>query len=1123
MRFCTLVLLAAGAAASAGDWPTSRYDNARAAASPHGLADDLKAHWALKLPPLKPAWPDQAMMQFDSAYEPIVAGDTLLLPSSRTDSVTAHDVATGKVKWRFVANGPVRFAPTVWDDKVYFVSDDGHLYCLKLADGALLWQFRGGPADRYVLGNGRLISTWPARGAPVVADGTVYFAASIWPFMGIFVHAVDAKTGKTVWVNDSEGSAYIKQPHSADSFAGVAPQGVFALAGDRILIPGGRSVPACYDRRTGKQSHFLLNENSKKGGGSTVVVSSKVFFNGGGAFDLASGKFAGSAPDTVALTRDAMFGLDDDELKAISLVQTPADEVPAPPPVPEKRPDEKAEPKKPAKREEDEEKPKAKPSKTGRWRTPDLGWATLPGGGTCFIKAGERLYVGTKGKVLAVALPLPPDGGKAEVVWSADVSGTPVHLAAAADRLFVGTLDGTVHCFGRGPAPDAKAEPDYPTSMIDAADAARAHLIVEETRVTDGYAVSWGVIPSDLVAELVARTNLHVVVVEPDADKARAARTYFLRRGLYGERVAVLHVDPTRVQLPQYFASLALVHDPAEAGFASTRDFLATAYPVLRPYGGQLVLSPKIPAVSSMTDTAAALKLPKAVVRASDAGPIVIREGALPGAANWTHEHGNASNTRVSPDKVVKAPLGLLWFGGTSNESILPRHGHGPQPQVFDGRIFIEGVDLLRAVDVYTGRKLWETDLPGLGSIFNNTAHQPGANASGTNYVATADGVYVAYKGSCRLLDLDTGKALKEFALPAADGRESPRWGYLNVVDDFLIGGADPLADPALLKPESSVGKLFKAGDPDNFAASKSLAVMDRHTGKVLWTAEARHGFRHNGVCAGGGRLYAVDRLSGGSCRKMKKAKEDFKHEPRADRLRPEDRHGAVGRRDGGVRHVAELLGQARRGGRSRPGGPRHAVGRAEGDAGVQGGHGQGVVVQQGLPRAGHDPRRRRAVRPGGVRHPDRQAEDAPRPADRRADAVELGPHVRLQHAGRVGTFDDVPVRGGRVLRLVQRRRHRQLRRLPVELHEQPDRGRRRVERAGLHPDLHVRVPESNVGGAGADDRRRDVDVLHQVVGQGGGEAVGHQHRRAGRPQVGRGDAVAGIPVHARPRPRPGH
>ena len=89
---------------------------------------------------------------------------------------------------------------------------------------------------------------------------------------------------------------------------------------------------------------------------------------------------------------------------------------------------------------------------------------------------------------------------------------------------------------------------------------------------------------------------------------------------------------------------------------------------------------------------------------------LLARAGPLPERADWSHEHADAANTRVSQDQLVKAPLGLLWFGGPSNEAILPRHGHGPQPQVVDGRLFIEGMDMLRAMDIYTGRVLWEKD-----------------------------------------------------------------------------------------------------------------------------------------------------------------------------------------------------------------------------------------------------------------------------------------------------------------------------------------------------------------------------------------------------------------------------
>ena len=42
----------------------------------------------------------------------------------------------------FYTEGPVRFAPVLYKDRVYAVSDDGNLYCFKASDGALIWKRR---------------------------------------------------------------------------------------------------------------------------------------------------------------------------------------------------------------------------------------------------------------------------------------------------------------------------------------------------------------------------------------------------------------------------------------------------------------------------------------------------------------------------------------------------------------------------------------------------------------------------------------------------------------------------------------------------------------------------------------------------------------------------------------------------------------------------------------------------------------------------------------------------------------------------------------------------------------------------------------------------------------------
>lgn len=873
----------------AADWPMWRYDAQRAAASPQQLPSRLHLQWTLELPRLKPAWPDQPKMQLDSAYEPVVVGHALIVGSSHDDSVAAYSTSTGELLWRFFTEGPVRFAPAAWQDKLLVASDDGYLYCLEAATGRLAWKFRGGPSDRKILGNERLISIWPARGAPTVVDDTVYFAAGIWPFMGIFLHAVDIQTGEAVWTNDGDGSTYMKQPHNTDSFAGVAPQGPLVAIGNRLLIPGGRSVPACYDRLSGKLLYYLLAENGKKGGGSAVSAVGNVFFNGGSAFHIDTEKYLADVGELTAATNDVLYAARDGKLRALDLKAAEIKVL------------------------EMLDRKGAKFT-AGKWTIRELELVETPKL-TSLIKAGDRLYAGASNQVLALKLPL-PDDEESLVVWQDEVRGTPTSLAAADDRLFVSTLEGRIYCYGAEET--TRGQPvvhKYESTAAPIADVwtEKAAGLLKATGAQRGYCLAWGVGSGRLIAELARQSELHIVAIEPDADRAQVARQQLLDAGITASRVAVVVAEFDRVELPPYLASLVVAEESDVVAQLAKSNLLPKLFNSLRPYGGAAYLPVAADSKQALRSAIDAASLANARVRDGEESLWLTREGALPGSANWTHEHADAANTRVSLDSLVKAPLGLLWFGGTSNEGVLPRHGHGPQPQVVDGRLFIEGVDMIRAVDIYTGRLMWEAKLPGVGKYYDNTAHQPGANAAGTNYIATPDGIYVAYGQVCLRLDPATGQRLSEFKLPGVEGsNDTPTWGYINVFEDYLIAGAEPLFDPTLAKtppkttktddddddkekkPKSTTGtgtaadlitdlvaKVLKI-DNDNFSASNRLLALDRHTGKVLWSATAQSGgFRHNAICIGGGRVYCIDRLSGAQVSRLKRRGEESPHKPR--------------------------------------------------------------------------------------------------------------------------------------------------------------------------------------------------------------------------------------------------
>ncbi len=789
----------------AADWPAWRCDAHRSAETA-ALPAELHLQWQRRLPAPRAAWPEsQHKLQFDASYEPVAAGGRLFVPSMVRDSVTAYSLATGERLWRFYADGPVRFAPVAAGRSLYVVTDAGRLICLSQEDGTVRWAFDGAPDGRKVLGNDRLVSMWPARGAPVVADGAVYFAAGIWPFMGTFLYAVDADTGRELWCNSAAGTVWMRQPHKgAVSFAALAPQGYLALAGERLVVPCGRATPAVFDRETGRMLSFNFE---KRLGGYAVAARGEAYVNSGSVFALDGGRVLRPFPATI-VTDELMIGVIGKRL----IGREPAGKL-----------------------------------KT-RFR------AAVPFA-RAELKAGGRIFGCDGAKIAAVELPA-ADAETARAVWQAEAPAPVWRMLAADGRLLVVTVAGDLLCYGAaaGEARRYPAPPEAPAAGEDAPG--------RPGRRT--YTVIFGAAGrGQAVRSALADPGCHVLAVDPDPSKVRALREEMDAAGLYGRRIAALVGDAATLRLPRYFAHRVLLA-PAEAARApGDAELAGRVFSWLRPYGGRAELGG---ADAARVEAVAAMKLPGSGVEAVGSGEaqrlVLIRRGPLPGSAPWTHQYADATNSVIGADDRVRAPLGLLWFGGPPNDDILPRHGHGPSPQVAGGRLVIEGPDILRAVDVYTGALLWQRRLPRIGEYHDNTDHQPGAGGIGGNYVTLADAVYVAYGKVGLRLDPCTGETVREFALPEIDGAR-PHWGYIGVSGDVLLAGAAPLDVRG--KYDRRGRKLLGVTVADNArygVASTHLVAMDRHSGKVLWQRRAERNFRHNAIVAGAGKVFCLDRIS---------------------------------------------------------------------------------------------------------------------------------------------------------------------------------------------------------------------------------------------------------------------
>jgi len=701
-------------------------DAGRTGFTSEALPDQLSQRWVHQSAhaPM-PAWPRSDRMPFDRAYQVVVADGKVIYGSSADGIVSALDANSGKVLWQFYTDGPVRFAPAVWRDRVFVASDDGHLYALLLEDGRLLWKRQGGPDHSAVLGNQRLISKWPARGGLVVVGDVVYFAAGIWPSEGIFLYALDADDGKVVWRNDDSGGIYMPQPHGgANATSGVSAQGHLVVSEDRLFVPTGRAVPATFNRLTGKLEYFHLQKYGHNGGTPTMAVGD-VFFNSGIGFNSNSGVKANAlGAGQLAMMRDRLVRADG---KVVGAYQWKEAE----------KPDRKGE--------------------ILKTRLLVREWSIdSAAGSTALIVAADKIICGADGQVEII------DAKTKKTVWSSDVEGSVYGLAASDGRLLVSTDRGFIYCF------DDTSEQAASTPGISVAGApyqdndqyARAaEEIVRLSGVTDGYCLDLGCGDGALAYELARQTSLHICAVSDDPQAVATARQKLTAAGVYGTRVVVQHRDLRSTGYPQYFADLIV----------SGRSIRQSAEPILtteahrlqRPFGGVICMGKP-----------GAMKVDK--------------RGALAGTGAWTHQYASAANTLNSDDTLVQGRLGMLWFRDVDFD-IPSRHGRAPAPLYDRGRLFHEGINGIVAVDAYNGHELWRYEIEDLLKAYDGDELM-GTAGTGSNCCVCGDNVYVRDGERCLRLDAATGTLLSEFRAPPRPDGESATWGYIACVDGLLYG-----------------------------------------------------------------------------------------------------------------------------------------------------------------------------------------------------------------------------------------------------------------------------------------------------------------------------------------------
>ena len=200
----------------------------------------------------------------------------------------------------------------------------------------------------------------------------------------------------------------------------------------------------------------------------------------------------------------------------------------------------------------------------------------------------------------------------------------------------------------------------------------------------------------------------------------------------------------------------------------------------------------------------------------------------------WSHQYGRPDNSAFGGETLCGArttnELGVQWMGQPGPAFQADRNGRKPSPLAISGRLFVQGLHRIAALDAYNGTVLWSRELP--LERFN-------IPRDSSNWCADESSLFAAIQGKCWQLDAASGRLVRTYAvLPGPKPDWTWHWGYLASVGDLLIVGSAVKAGSSFTDFWGGTGWYdnWKASGVNAKVGSDRLFALEKGSGKIRWS-----------------------------------------------------------------------------------------------------------------------------------------------------------------------------------------------------------------------------------------------------------------------------------------------